>query len=73
MRSIAETSDLPLRVATLFFEDNVFGAAADSFTDPDLAVPGTRLKVKMFDRLWPAEVVEDSPYDPANAAIRKDR
>jgi len=42
------------------------------YVRPDLAEPGTRLKVKMFDRLWEAEITEDSPYDPANAAIRKD-
>jgi dimethylglycine dehydrogenase len=36
------------------------------------AVPGTRLQVKMFDRLWNAEVTEDSPYDPQNARIRID-
>jgi dimethylglycine dehydrogenase len=42
------------------------------YLPPDLAVPGTKVEVKMQDRLWPAEVVEDSPYDPANAAIRKD-
>ncbi|SFR46433.1 dimethylglycine dehydrogenase [Yoonia tamlensis] len=33
---------------------------------------GTKLQVKMFDKLWPAEIVEDSPYDPANATIRVD-
>jgi dimethylglycine dehydrogenase len=33
---------------------------------------GTRLEVKMQDRLWPAEIVEDSPYDPTNARIRVD-
>lgn len=42
------------------------------YVRPDLATPGTRLQVKMFDRLWPAEVTEDSPYDPKNEAIRKD-
>ena len=42
------------------------------YVTPDLAVPGTRLKVKMFDKLWDAEIVEDSPYDPTNAAIRVD-
>lgn len=39
---------------------------------PDLAAPGTRLKVRMQDQLWDAEVVEDSPYDPKNEVIRKD-
>ncbi|WP_424989918.1 GcvT family protein [Fluviibacterium sp. S390] len=40
------------------------------YVAPDLAAPGTRLKVKMFDQLWDAEVTEDSPYDPTNATIR---
>jgi len=39
---------------------------------PELATVGTKLKVRMFDQLWDAEVVEDSPYDPRNAAIRVD-
>jgi dimethylglycine dehydrogenase len=39
---------------------------------PEHAAPGTKLKVKMFDGLWDAEVTEDSPYDPKNETIRKD-
>ncbi|MBC56310.1 MAG: diguanylate cyclase [Confluentimicrobium sp.] len=42
------------------------------YVSPDLAQVGTKLSVRMFDRLWPAEIVEDSPYDPANARIRAD-
>ncbi len=42
------------------------------YVSPDIAQVGTRLKVKMFDRLWDAEVVEDSPYDPKNTTIRVD-
>jgi dimethylglycine dehydrogenase len=42
------------------------------YVSPDLAQMGTKLSVRMFDRLWPAEIVEDSPYDPANARIRAD-
>lgn len=42
------------------------------YVSPDLAVAGTKLKVKMFDKLWDAEIVPDSPYDPKNAAIRID-
>jgi dimethylglycine dehydrogenase len=42
------------------------------YVTPDLAVAGTKLKVKMFDQLWDAEVVEDSPYDPKNEVIRID-
>ncbi|MBI6629707.1 GcvT family protein [Pontibaca salina] len=42
------------------------------YVRPDLAAPGTRLQVKMLNRLWEAEVVHDSPYDPQNEAIRRD-
>ncbi|MGR3394145.1 glycine cleavage T C-terminal barrel domain-containing protein, partial [Pseudooceanicola nanhaiensis] len=42
------------------------------YVRPELAVTGTKLKVKMFDRLWDAEITDDSPYDPSNAVIRKD-
>ncbi|SMY06005.1 GcvT family protein [Flavimaricola marinus] len=42
------------------------------YVRPDLAAVGTKLKVRMFKELWDAEVVEDSPYDPANARIRID-
>ncbi|WP_368185087.1 FAD-dependent oxidoreductase [Aestuariibius sp. HNIBRBA575] len=41
------------------------------YVTPDLATPGTKLKVKMFDQLWDAQVVQDSPYDPKNETIRK--
>ena len=40
------------------------------YVRPELAQTGQKLKVKMFNQLWDAEVVEDSPYDPANATIR---
>ncbi len=42
------------------------------YVRPDLAEPGTRLQVKMLDRLWDAEVQIDSPYDPKNERIRID-
>ena len=42
------------------------------YVRPDLAEPGTRLKVKMQRTLWDATVTEDSPYDPKNARIRVD-
>ncbi|MEX5728299.1 dimethylglycine dehydrogenase [Rhodovulum iodosum] len=42
------------------------------YVRPDLAVPGTRLKVRMLGDLWDAEVTEDCPYDPKNARIRVD-
>ncbi|MBL4629061.1 MAG: FAD-dependent oxidoreductase [Roseicyclus sp.] len=40
------------------------------YVRPDLAAVGTRMKVRMFRELFDAVVVEDSPYDPANATIR---
>ena len=42
------------------------------YVRPDLAVEGTKLKVRMLDKLWDATVTCDSPYDPKNEAIRKD-
>lgn len=42
------------------------------YVRPDIAVPGTRLKVRMFNTLWDAEITKDSPYDPTNATIRMD-
>ncbi len=39
---------------------------------PELANVGQKLMVKMQDRLWSAEIVQDSPYDPKNATIRVD-
>ncbi len=42
------------------------------YVRPDLAEPGTKLKVKILRQEWDAVVTEDSPYDPTNAVIRKD-
>ena len=42
------------------------------YLPPELAVPGTKVEVRMQRELWQAEVVEDSPYDPTNAKIRMD-
>jgi dimethylglycine dehydrogenase len=42
------------------------------YVQPDLAKTGQKLKVRMQNQLWDAEVVEDSPYDPSNAVIRID-
>ena len=39
---------------------------------PELAVEGTKLQVKMQNKLWEATVTCDSPYDPKNETIRKD-
>ncbi len=51
----------------------VFGKSIGmGYVKPEHAVPGQKLKVKMFDQLWDAEIVEDSPYDPKNEKIRVD-
>ena len=42
------------------------------YVRPDLAVEGQRLKVRMLDALWEAQVTCDSPYDPKNDRIRAD-
>lgn len=42
------------------------------YVSPADAVVGTKLKVRMQGALWDCEIVEDSPYDPTNARIRKD-
>lgn len=42
------------------------------YVRPDLAAPGTKLKVKIQLQEWDAVVTEDSPHDPANARIRID-
>ena len=42
------------------------------YVTPDLAKPGKKLKVKMLNQLWDAQITEDSPYDPKNERIRID-
>lgn len=42
------------------------------YVEPGLTAVGTKLQVRMLRDLWDAVVVEDSPYDPANATIRAD-
>lgn len=36
----------------------------------DLAEPGTKLEIDILGRRHPAEVIEESPYDPANQRLR---
>lgn len=45
---------------------------AMGYVQPDLAIIGQKLKVKMQNQLWDAEIVQDSPYDPKNETIRID-
>jgi dimethylglycine dehydrogenase len=42
------------------------------YVRPDHAAVGTQVQIKMHDKLWPAQIVEDSPYDPKNTTIRVD-
>ena len=42
------------------------------YLPPELAVPGTKVQVRMFRELYDAEVTVDSPYDPKNETIRAD-
>ena len=39
---------------------------------PEAAEIGRKVQVKIQDKLWPAQIVEDSPYDPKNTTIRVD-
>ena len=41
------------------------------YVRPELGV-GAKLKVRMQDKLWDAEITEDSPYDPKNERLRAD-
>ena len=45
---------------------------AMGYVSPELAKIGQKVKVKMFDKLWDAKIVEDSPYDPKNEKIKLD-
>ncbi len=42
------------------------------YVRPDLAVPGTKVKVRMLGQLWDAEITVDSPHDPENLRLRQD-
>lgn len=60
------------RAQTWFGQEKFCRALGMGYVRPDPAVPGTRLQVRSLDRLWPCEVVADSPHDPTNARIRAD-
>ena len=42
------------------------------YVRPEHAEVGTKLKVRMQAKLWDAEVMPDSPYDPTNVRLRAD-
>ena len=51
----------------------VFGKSIGmGYVKPEFAIVGTKLKVKILNALWDAQITEDSPYDPQNTAIRVD-
>ena len=75
----------PWGVESIWHGDRVVGRAtgggysvhfgrqiALGYVRPEFAATGSRLSVKMLDRLYPAEVVPDSPYDPDNLRARVD-
>jgi dimethylglycine dehydrogenase len=45
-------------------------SVAMGYVRPDLAVPGTRLGVRLMGGLHDAEVTTESPYDPRNQRLR---
>ncbi len=40
------------------------------YTKAELTVPGTKMQVKILDKLWDAIVTNDSPFDPRNQELR---
>jgi len=42
------------------------------YVNPVHAVVGQKMRVKMQNQLWDAQIVQDSPYDPSNQKIRLD-
>ena len=51
---------------SVFFEKSI----GMGYVDKVYAKIGEKLKVKMLNQLWPATIVEDSPYDQNNSKIR---
>ena len=51
---------------SVFFEKSI----GMGYVDKVYANIGEKLKVKMLNQLWPATIVEDSPYDQNNSKIR---
>ena len=43
---------------------------AFAYVAPELAIPGTKLEIALFQHRHTAEVIADSPYDPANERLR---
>ena len=53
---------------SVFFQCSI----AMGYVSPEYANIGQKIQVKMFDKLWDAKIVEDSPYDSKNEKIKLD-
>ena len=42
------------------------------YVSPEYANIGEKIQVKMLDKLWNGQIVEESPYDPKNKRIKLD-
>ena len=38
--------------------------------EAELAKPGTKLQIDILGKNYPAEVIDDSPFDPKNERLR---
>jgi dimethylglycine dehydrogenase len=58
------------RVTAGAFGHSVGKSLALAYVKPEAAEAGTELKVDILGELFPARVIEESPYDPENADLR---
>ena len=69
--ALYDGTELAGRLTSGGYSVNFGKAIGMGYVRPDLAEPGVRLKVKMFNQFWDAVVAEESPYDPSNALLRQ--
>jgi dimethylglycine dehydrogenase len=43
---------------------------AVAYVKPEVAQPGTELKIEILGRKYPAMVIPESPWDPENSRLR---
>ncbi|MBD8554752.1 FAD-dependent oxidoreductase [Rhizobium sp. CFBP 8762] len=58
------------RVTNGSFGYRIGKTVALAMVNPDFAAGGTRMQIKVLGSLLPATVVEESPFDPQNTALR---
>lgn len=58
------------RVTNGSFGYRIGKTVALAMVNPDFAAVGTRMQIKVLGSLLPATVVEESPFDPQNTALR---